>query len=146
MKFKCSVDINLPIDQVVLLFDNIENNKHWQDGFLRIESISGIPGELDSISKLYFKQGKGEMELTETILVKDLPNEQIGNYEHVHMDNLMTSRFSSISKDQTRWVVEIEYTKFKSFMPKMMAKLFPGIFKKPVQKWLIQFKNFAENK
>ena len=44
MKFTCSVDIDLPIDKVTEFFDNTENLKEWQDGFLRIEPISGIPG------------------------------------------------------------------------------------------------------
>jgi len=41
--------------------------------------------------------------------------------------------------------VEIEYTRFNGIMPKIMAFLMPGVFKKQTQKWLDQFKMFTEN-
>lgn len=31
-------------------------------------------------------------------------------------------------------------------MPKLMAKLFPGMFKKQSQKWMDQFKEFVEKR
>jgi len=144
MKFTCSVDIDLPIDKVTEFFDNTENLKEWQDGFLRIEPISGIPGEPGAKSRIFFKQGKGEMELVETIVVKDLPNEFIATYVHKHMTNMKSDRFIQLETSKTRWESEIEYTQFNGFMPKLMAMLFPGMLKKPVQKWMDQFKVFAE--
>jgi len=146
MNFTCKIDIDLPIDKVIDLFDNVDNLKEWQDGFLREEPISGIPKAPDSKSRIFFKQGKGEMQLVETIIVNDLPNERIAQYVHEHMTNLKTDRFISLCESQTRWESEIDYIKFNGFMPKLMAMLFPGMFKKPPQKWMEQFKVFAEKR
>ena len=144
MKFKCSITINLPIEQVAELFINPEYLKEYQDGFIKKELISGQAGQEGAVSKMYYKQGKGTMELTETILSNNLPEEFIGHYHHKHMDNNMKCNFTALSENETRYDSEIEYTAFRGFLPKIMAFLFPGMFKKQVQKWLNNFKTFAE--
>lgn len=61
------------------------------------------------------------------------------------MTNTMTSRFSELGENKTEYTAEIEYTKFNGIIPKLMSMLFPGMFKKQSQKWLEQFKSFAES-
>ena len=145
MKFSCDIEIDLPINKVVELFNNPDNLKEWQDGFEGIEHISGTPGDVGAKTKMFYKSGKRNIVLTETILVNDLPDEFTGKYEAKEMVNTMKNTFHIISENKTRWNAEIEYTEFRGFMPKLMAKLMPGMFKKQVQKWLNQFKSFAEN-
>ncbi len=144
MKFTCSVEINLPIDKVITLYDNTDNLKYWQDGFVSYKHISGIPGEKDAQSEFIYKIGKRDMVLIETILVKDLPREFTGIYSTREMVNRMTNKFTSINESTTEYKAELEYTEFNGFIPKLMAKLLPGMFKKQTQKWLNQFKAFAE--
>ncbi|MDY8135632.1 SRPBCC family protein [Aquimarina sp. 2201CG5-10] len=144
MKFICNVEINVPIDRVIELFDNPDNLKEWQDGFISFEHLSGTPGEPGAKSLLKYKHGKREMELIETITVKNLPEEFSGTYEHKHMENSIKCSFISLSSNKTRLDYHIDYFKFKSFMPRLMAFLSPGIYKKYTQKWLDQFKAFAE--
>lgn len=144
MKFKCSVTIDLPIDRVIQLFDNPNNLKEWQDGFVSFEHLSGTPGETGAKSLIKYKHGKREMELIETITVKNLPEEFSGTYEHKHMDNTLKNSFVALSDQQTRLDCYIHYTKFKAFVPKIMAFLMPGMYRKFTQKWLDQFKKFAE--
>ena len=43
MKYKCTIDINLPIDKTVALWSDENNFKEWQDGFKSIEHLSGTP-------------------------------------------------------------------------------------------------------
>ena len=145
MKFSCFVEIDLSIERVVELFDNPENLIEWQDGFVAIESIEGEPGKTGSKSKMVYMIRDQEMEIIETIQVNILPKEKTGLYEHKHMVNTMTTRFKELSADKTLYEAEIEYTKFIGFVPKLMAFLMPGVFKKQTQKWLNQFKTFAEN-
>ena len=57
---------------------------------------------------------------------------------------VMSCKFKKISSGVTRLEQEIHYTKFNGVLIKLMAKLFPGMFKKQVQKWLDQFKVFVE--
>lgn len=144
MKFNCSVEIDLPVDQVTTLWSNPENLKHWQDGFVSMDQISGEPGEPGSKSKMIYGSGKRKIELVETIKTNDLPREFSGKYEAKEMVNLMTNRFQALGENQTRWEAEIEYIQFNGFMPKLMATLMPGMFRKQTQKWLDQFKQFAE--
>ena len=85
------------------------------------------------------------MELLETITSNRLPYEFSALYQHIHMENTMTSRFTEIDGGAgTRFECDVEYTKFNSFMPRLMALLFPGMFRKQAQKWFDQFKAYAE--
>ncbi len=144
MKFTCSVVIDLPIEKVIKLFDDPDNLIEWQDGFVAIEPISGTPGEPGAKSKLVYMIRDQEMEIIETLQVNNLPEEKAGLYEHKHMVNTMTTRFRSLGSNKTKYEAEVEYTKFIGFVPKLMAFLMPGVFKKQVQKWLDQFKSFVE--
>lgn len=145
MKFTCTVDIDAPLDQVVELFKDTENLKAWQDGIQSFEHLSGNANEAGAKSKIVFQQGKQRIELIETIQVMDLPREKTALYEHTHMVNTMKSSFADLGSNKTRFTAEIHYTKFIGLMPKLMAWLMPGLFKKQTQKWLDQFKAFSEN-
>ena len=144
MKFTCTVIIKKPINQVVEFFINPDNLKEYQDGFLGKELVSGKPAQVGTVSKIFYQQGKRKMEITETVTSNNLPHEFSGFYHHIHMDNTMTNRFTSLSENRTQYDAEIEYTVLRGFMVKTVAFLFPRMFKKQVQKWLDQFKEFAE--
>jgi hypothetical protein len=145
MKFTCSVIINRPIDKVVELFDKPENMKEWQDGFQSFEHLSGIPGSPGAKSKIVYQSGRRKIELIETVLVRNLPEEFSGKYEHKSMVNNMKNSFEYVGPNQTLWLADLEYTSFNGLMPKLMGLLFPSMFRKQTQKWLDQFKIFAES-
>ena len=145
MKFSCHVDIKLPKAKVVELFNNPDNLKEWQDGFVKMEHISGEQGQVGSKYMMHYQMGKRKMEIEETILVNKLPDEFTGVYEHIHMSNTMQSLFEEIDNETTRYSANIHYTRFSGFMPKLLAFIAPGMFKKQVQKWMNQFKAFAES-
>ncbi len=144
MKYTCSIDINLPLDNVVSLWENKAYFKEWQDGFQYIKLIKGEPNSVGTKSKILLQEGKRKIELIETILINNLPEEKKALYEHIHMTNTQTTRFKKLSENQTRYISEVEYTKFNGIIPKVMVKLFPGMFKKQSQKWMNQFKAFVE--
>jgi len=145
MKYTCTVDIDLPLNKVAELWANEAHFDQWQDGFQSIQLIDGPKDMVGSTSRIIFQQGKRRMELVETILHNNLPKEKKALYEHIHMTNTQTTRFESLSDNKTRYTSEVEYTQFNGVMPRIMAKLFPGMFKKQSQKWMNQFKAFAEN-
>jgi uncharacterized membrane protein len=145
MKYKCIVEINSPIKKVVNLWSDENNFEKWQDGFQSIECIKGEINSVGAKSKILLLQGKRKVELIETILTNNLPNEKKALYEHSHMTNTQTTKFESVSEDRTLYISEVEYTKFNGFIPNLMAKFFPSVFKKQSQKWMNQFKIFAEN-
>ena len=144
MKHSGSLEIKRPQQQVAELFMDPNSYKEYQDGFLRKELVKGAFGQAGSISKIYYQYGKSEMELEETILTNRLPDLFEAVYHHKHMDNTMTCRFIAIDEDSTRYEYEYEYTRISWVMPKLMAILFPSMYRKQGDKWMRQFKNFVE--
>ena len=144
MKFSCSIEIEAPIKLVIALWDNEKYFAQWQDGFQSIEHLQGKPNKVGAKSRIKLNQGKREIVLIETIIENNLPSKKSALYEHLHMSNIQTSRFEEINEKRTRYISEVEYVKFNGFVPKLMSKLFPRMFKKQSQKWMNQFKAFAE--
>lgn len=144
MKIKGAIEINQSLNKVAELFVDPSNLKEYQDGFIRKQFVSGVENEVGAVSKMYYKHGKNEMELVETITKNELPNSFEASYHHVHMDNTMKCNFVALDENRTQYEYEYEYTRINWVMPKLMAILFPSMYRKPVEKWLRQFKEFAE--
>ena len=142
MKYSVDIEINQPIDKVVELFDNPANMKEWMEGLISFEHISGTPGKVGAKSKLKFKTGKREMEMIETVTVRNLPHEFSGTYEAKGVHNIVTNKFISLSNNKTMLTNEQEF-QFKGFM-KIVAFLMQGAFKKQSLKYMTAFKTFAE--
>jgi carbon monoxide dehydrogenase subunit G len=142
MKYTVETEINLPIARVVELFDDPENLKHWQPGLISFELISGTPGQTGAKSKLKYKMGKREIEMIETITVRNLPQEFSGTYEAKGVFNIVKNYFRPVSDNKTKYINETEF-QFSGFM-KLIGFLMPGAFRKESEKYLRQFKEFAE--
>ena len=143
MRYTVEIEINLPLERVIELFDDPDNLKHWQPGLVSFEPISGEPGQPGAKSKLIYKMGKREVEMVETITVRNLPDEFSGTYEAKGVFNVVKNFFSPIDSGKTRYVSQQEF-QFKGFM-KLFAWLMPGAFKKESRKHLVLFKEFAES-
>lgn len=144
MTYSNEVIIHQPIEKVVELFLNPDNMKHWQDGFISIEQVSGNHGEPGAQSKLRYKMGKREIEMIETVESNKLPEEYTAVYDTKGVWNRQINRFSPVDGDKTKYVSISEF-KFTSFMMKLFGTLMPGAFKKQTQKYLDDFKKFAES-
>ncbi|WP_418604058.1 SRPBCC family protein [Hwangdonia sp.] len=140
MKFTCSINVKKPKQEVVKHFEDPEALKQSQKDFLRMEHLSGNQGETGAKSKLIYKK----FDLIETIIHNKLPDEFYAKYEHKRMTNTMRSKFTALNDNETTLTTEIDYTEFKGFFIKLIAKLFPNMFKKQVDKWLLRFKSFCE--
>lgn len=145
MKFSCNTVIMLPKARVIELFNNPDNLVHWQDGFIKFEHLEGTPGAVGSKALMSYKVNNKALDITENILVNNLPHEFTGLYEYAPMTNTMQNLFEELSANETKYVANIEYTQLNGIMVKIMTFLFPGMFKKQVKKWMDQFKDFAEN-
>ena len=115
-----------------------------EDGFVKRDLVSGTAGEDGAVSKLYYMNRGREMELTETIMANRLPNSSEAHYHHKHMDNTLKTTFTALSESRTRYESEGEYLVFRGLVPQLMARLFPGVYEKQAQRWLDNFKTFAE--
>jgi len=144
MKYTCIVEINAPLKKVVALWEDENNFKEWQDGFQSIEYI-GETAHVKGAQAKIILDGQQRIELLETIISNNLPEEKTALYEHIHMTNTQTSRFKAIDENKTLYTSEVEYVKFNGLLIKVIAKLFPSKFKQQSQKWMNQFKFFVEN-
>lgn len=144
MKFKGFVEINKPQAEVAAFFANPDYLGEYQDGFQKKELVSGEMGQVGAISKMFYKYGKRDMELTETITTNNLPDLFEASYHHIHMDNTMKCTFIPVNENTTRYEYEFEYTRINWVMPKLIAILFPSMYRKQGEKWMKQFKEFVE--
>jgi hypothetical protein len=110
---------------VVELFADPNSLKEYQDGFQKKELVSGQMGQEGAVSKMYYKYGKRDMELTETITKNSLPDSFGAFYHHKHMDNNKKCKFVPLGDSKTRYEYEFEYIRISWIMPKLMAILFP---------------------
>ncbi|MEX1002080.1 MAG: SRPBCC family protein [Crocinitomicaceae bacterium] len=142
MKFTQEITIDLPREKVIELFDNPDNMQHWQKGLISFEHINGTPGAIGSQYKLRYKMGKREIEMIETIIKRDLPDEFSAVYEAKGVWNEVKNHFTVLDDQQTLWKTENTFH-FKGGM-KVMAFLMPRAFKKQSLKFMQDFKRFAE--
>ncbi len=141
--FIVAVEIDLPRERVIELFDNPDNLYKWQTGLQSFEHVSGEPGQPGAVSKFVYQQGKQRIELTETITKRNLPDEFNGTYSWGGGSNTMHNRFIELAPDRTRWESTCDY-QFTSVMLKLMGLFMSGMFRKQTLKFMQNFKAFAE--
>jgi uncharacterized membrane protein len=142
MKYSVEIEINAPIDRVVELFDNSDNLKEWMDGLESFEIISGEPGQSGAISKLVYQMGKRRVEMIETILVRNLPEDLSSSYKAKGVYNIVKNHFKELPEGKTLYITDQEF-QFEGFM-KIIGFIMPGAFKKQSMQYLEKFKAFVE--
>ncbi len=144
MNYTTDIVVNLPIEEVIVKMDNVENLKHWQRGLVAAEHVSGIPGQLGAKMKLTYDFGNRKMELIETITKRNLPHEMHATYKTKSMHNSQENYFKRTSEGFTKWTSKSEFLPLTFFM-RLMTIFMPSTFKKQSLKYMQDFKNFAEN-
>ena len=142
MKYTNEVTINKPITKVIELFDDPNNIGQWQPNFVSFEHKSGVKGQPGAVSHLKYKNGDRENILVETVTVRNLPHEFSGTYEMKGTSCLVKNYFKEIDSGKTLYTSETEW-KFGG-MIKVLAFFMGSHFKKQTQKYIENFKNFAE--
>lgn len=143
MKYTVEIEINKSLKEVIALFDNEENAFKWMEGLVAWDHISGEKGAVGAKSKMMFKMKSREVEMVETILEKNLPQNMKMSYEAKGVYNLVNNRFEDVGNNKTRYLTEQEF-QFQGFMMKFFGAIMPGMFKKQSMKYLNDFKAFAE--
>lgn len=142
MKYANEIEIKLPRQRVIELFDNPDNMSKWQEGFVSFETLNGEPGQEGAKAKLKYKMGKREVEMIETITKRNLPDEFNGTYEAKNVFNIVSNKFIDLG-NSTKWLSENKF-RFNGFM-RIIALFMPGAFEKQSLKYMKDFKKFAEN-
>lgn len=144
MKYTTEIVIHKPLNDVVKKMDSIENMKHWQEGLVSTEHISGTPGEFGAKMKLNYNFGNRKMELIETITKRNFPDEFHATYNTKGMHNIQQNYFESTVEGYTKWTSKNEFQP-TTFAMNAMLFLMPRAFKKQTLKFMTNFKNFVEN-
>ncbi|MFP4846384.1 SRPBCC family protein [Winogradskyella sp. PE311] len=143
MKFCTKITIKKPLEDVIKKLDSVDNMKHWHEGLIRSEHISGTPGEFGSKMRLIYDFGDKQLELNETITKRNLPYEFHATYNTKGMYNIQENYFRSTKDGLTEWVAESEFLPTNFFM-QLMTMAMPSTFKKQSKKYMENFKNFVE--
>jgi len=144
MKYTSEIVIKIPLEAFIKKFFNADNMKHWQEDLTSFEHVSGTPGTIGNKMLLNYTIGKRKIALMETITHTNLPHEIYLSYETKGMHNIQKNMFYKTAENDTKWVSENEFIPI-SFLYRMMLLLMPGAFKKQSEKYLVDFKKFAEN-
>lgn len=144
MKYTTEIIIEKPLEEVIKKMDSTENMRHWQEGLVSAEHISGTPGEFGAKMKLNYDFGKRKMELIETITKQNFPNEFHATYNTKGIRNIQQNYFESTTDGHTKWVCKNEFQP-TNFAMNAMLFLMPRAFKKQTKTYMTNFKNFAEN-
>ncbi|GAA1882468.1 hypothetical protein GCM10009715_31080 [Paeniglutamicibacter psychrophenolicus] len=142
MEFTQELTVSLPRQRFIELFDDPENLKEWQKGLISFEGVTGTPGEPGATSRLTYRQGRGTMEMIETVTRRDLPEAFDGTYDAKGVHNVCRNEFHDLDGSATRWVAHNVF-EFTGFM-RVVALLFGPMFKKQSLKMMTAFKEFAE--
>jgi hypothetical protein len=143
IKYTIDIEINKPIAEVLVQFNNSDNLSNWMEGLVSFEHVSGEARQPGAKSKLVFNMGKRTIEMIETITVRNLPHEFSGTYEVKGVCNRVKHHFIPLSETITKQVTEHEF-QFKGFM-KTVGFVMPGSFKNQSIKHLQDFKKFVES-
>ncbi|MBW8243868.1 SRPBCC family protein [Muricauda oceani] len=143
MKYTTEIVVDVPREEFIKKMDDPNNMKHWQRGLIGYEQLSKIPGQEGAQTSLSYEMGKRKMDMVETIIKKNLPEEMHMTYDTKGVHNIQKNYFKD-EGDKTRWVSETEF-QFSGFGMKLMGFLMPGAFKKQSLKYMQDFKAFAEN-
>lgn len=146
MKYTTSIEINRPIDEVVAAFDNPDNLPKWMPGLKSFTHLSGEPGQPGAKSSLVFMRGNREMEMIETITVRNLPKQFSGVYEAPGVFNQVDGSFEAIDENRTLYTQDQTFiaSGIKGLPIKIMGIVAKGAFKKESMKYLENFKALCE--
>ena len=93
MKYTCEILLDLPRQRVIELFDNPDNLAKWQAGLKSFEHFEGQEGEPGAKSRLFYDEGGREIEMVETIIARNLPDEFSATYEAKGVFNKISNSF-----------------------------------------------------
>ena len=141
MKYASQINIGLPRERVLELFDSTENLKNWMPGLKSFEHLEGTPGEPGAKSRLVYDTKGRTTEMVETVTKRDLPDELSFTYEAKGVWNRCDNRFVDEGDGKTRWVMENEF-RCKGIMALMC--LLPSMFKKQTLADMNRFREYAE--
>jgi len=143
LKFRSEVEIEKPIEELIVLIQNPEVTLKWLQGLRSVKHVSGELRQPGAISKVVFDSPAGRLLITETVVSNDLPQEYIMRYDGQGYVSYSNYSFEKVSKGSTRFILQ------QDVELKGALRLVEGLMKKTMEKQLNKsaesFKRYAEN-
>jgi hypothetical protein len=153
MKYTVSIEIALPRERAVQLLAEPAHIPKWLRGMVLHEPLSGMHGQVGTVSRVVMQTGQQKMECTETITRQEPANlHGILRNSVVHFDreivakgmwSAVRDRLTEAGPETTLWVQESEY-RFSGLPMRLVGLFMRGAFSKQSQQIMQDFKAFAE--
>ena len=153
MKYTVSIEIALPRERVVQLLTDSAHLPMWLRCLVLHEPLSGVHGQVGTVSRVVMQMGKQKLECTETITRREpanlhgIPRDSVVHFDREIVAEGMWSaareRLTEAGADTTLWVSENEY-RFSGLLMRLVGLLMPGTFRKQSLQHMQDFKAFAE--
>ena len=144
MKYSNDIVIDVSVDEIIAIFENPENLKHWQPDIKSFTHLKGDLGQPGAVTKLRVDMIIREIEMTETVISRNIPDAIVLKYEADGVVNTVTNSFIILTPTKTKWVMNNHFI-FAGFMKFASAPLKP-IFRKKTYDTMKQLKKFAESR
>ena len=142
MKYSIELIINKNRDGVWDKFDSVKNLYKWQPTLKEFKLLSGEAGQPGAKSRLRYHERKRDIEMIETITVRNKPEEFSGTYDMKGTKNSIKNKFTEISENQTKWELDSEF-EFGGIY-KLMSPFIKGMIVKRTKTDMNRFKDLVE--
>ncbi|WP_025741501.1 SRPBCC family protein [Aquimarina pacifica] len=143
MKYTTRVIINQPLELVTKEYKSRKNMKHWQKGFVSVEPLVIEEEKTGTTVKLIYRIGKKEIEVTETIILMDLPESIHRTFDSKNIYNIQENNFEKLPNGSTKWTSTNEF-RFSGSL-KFMKPFLYAAFKNKSYMQMQNFKVFIED-
>ncbi len=153
MKYTVSIEIAMPLEEVVQLLADPAHLPKWLRGLVVHEPLNGEHGQVGTKSRVVMQMGQQEIEGIEIITRREPADlHEISKESVVHFDreiavkgmwSAVRDRLTEAGPDTTLWVSESEY-RFNNLLMRLVGILMPGSFRKQSLQHMQDFKAFAE--
>jgi len=142
MKFHIEMVVDISFAKLIELFEDPNNLKKWQPNVISFTPLTGEIGQPGATSRIRYNLLVKEIEMKETIITRNLPQEFVLRYDSDGVSNTVSNNFKEIAPNKTRWIMENNFQ--FSGIKKFAALALKGVFKKQTEWTMERFKKFAE--
>lgn len=143
MKYTESITLNQPRSQVVECFDDPVQQPSWQPDLIDMEPVDGIPGQQGSKMQLVYRMGQREVELLQTVTLRNLPHEFAEQFENPYLWILIHHRFSDLEGQRTLWHLDCEVS--LRGQQRWLGWLSLGLFRRQTRIYLRRFNRLLKS-
>jgi hypothetical protein len=142
MKLTFETLINKNRDLVWDCFDIPDNLPKWQSNLKSFQRKTGEPGQVGAVSDLIYEEDGKEITMTETITVRNIPDELEAIYETEGIRYITKNKFVKVDENTTNWIIEsnVEF----SGKLKLFSSLISKYLKKRMNENVQGFKQLVE--